>query len=181
MTPARSNRGVSASPDTVCDGPRVMPVVIDRPFPRRAVRPPVSTTLHCNSGRRFTIRGCVSCANPRCQAVIVCAGTTTTDPRCNGGRLPRRGDEGMKRLKRVTALMLCLGGLVAASEAEANARDQAQRMHNRLTGTPATDALLTTMASLIDAGQTREAALLATEQDGFYNVVLKNFATPWTN
>ncbi|AJD49460.1 hypothetical protein S7S_15240 [Isoalcanivorax pacificus W11-5] len=87
----------------------------------------------------------------------------------------------MKRIKRVTALMLCLGGLVAASEAAANARDQAQRMHNRLTGTPATDALLTTMASLIDAGQTREAALLATEQDGFYNVVLKNFATPWTN
>src|SRR5690606_7114074 len=92
-----------------------------------------------------------------------------------------RGDEGMKRLNRVTALALCLGGLIMASEATANARDQAQRMHNRLTGTPATDALLTTMASLIDAGQTREAALLATEQDGFYNVVLKNFATPWTN
>ena len=81
----------------------------------------------------------------------------------------------------IMALMMLLAALLAPSPAQANARDQAQRIHNRLTGTPPDAALLDTMAALVEAGQMREAALLATEQDAFYNVVLKNFATPWTN
>ena len=80
-----------------------------------------------------------------------------------------------------TAVLIGLTALMATPAADANARDQAQRIHNRLTGTPPDAALLDTMAAMIEGGQLREAALLATEQDAFYNVVLKNFATPWTN
>lgn len=87
----------------------------------------------------------------------------------------------MIRLTQAATALLWLVLAAMATQAVAGPRDQAQRMHNRLTGTPAGDALLTTMAELISSGQAREAALLATAEDGFYNVVLKNFATPWTN
>jgi hypothetical protein len=68
----------------------------------------------------------------------------------------------------------------------AAARDQAKRIHDRLTGTPPSDALLTQMTSLVQAGNALGAAQLAidptnVESKGFYTVVLKNFATPWTN
>lgn len=68
-----------------------------------------------------------------------------------------------------------------ATTSTAGPEDEAQRMHNRLTGTPAGDEMLNTMASLIAGSNPQQAARLATEEDGFYNVVLKNFATPWTN
>lgn len=68
----------------------------------------------------------------------------------------------------------------------AAARDQAKRIHDRLTGTPPSDALLTQMTSLVQAGNALGAAQLAidptnAESSGFYRVTLKNFATPWTN
>ncbi|WP_290539346.1 hypothetical protein [Alcanivorax sp.] len=66
----------------------------------------------------------------------------------------------------------------------ANSRDQAQRIHNRLAGVPADAATLQTMADLISsnpASGPHAAAELAMEHPAFYNVTLKQFATPWTN
>lgn len=66
----------------------------------------------------------------------------------------------------------------------ANSRDQAQRIHNRLAGVPADAATLQTMADLISSDPTsgpHAAAELAMEHPAFYSVTLKQFATPWTN
>lgn len=64
-----------------------------------------------------------------------------------------------------------------AAVAPANERDQAKRIHDRLVGTPPSEALLDTL----EAMDPRDAAELAMTQDGFYNITLKNLATPWTN
>lgn len=68
------------------------------------------------------------------------------------------------------------------ADALAITRDQAKRIHDRLTGTPPSDTLLTQMASM-DAVSAARWAVDPTnpESKGFYNVTLKNFATPWTN
>ncbi len=60
-------------------------------------------------------------------------------------------------------------------------REQAVRLHNRLTGTPPTPANLDAMATKIQGGDTAGAAAIATAQPAFYNVTLKNFVLPWTN
>ena len=68
----------------------------------------------------------------------------------------------------------------------AGQREQAKRIHDRLTGVSPTAATLDLMeAKMPDA---EAAALLAIDPDQnpenakyFYNVTLKNFATPWTN
>lgn len=79
---------------------------------------------------------------------------------------------------RIACLLgLCLAGHVAM----ANERDQAKRLYDRLVGTPPSVTMLNTLEALINGGQARDAALLAMEQDGFYNVTLKNMVTPWTN
>jgi hypothetical protein len=63
----------------------------------------------------------------------------------------------------------------------ADEMDQAIRMHNRLTGAPPAPALLQQMASLIAEDRAIEAALLATENEGFLKVTIKNLVAPWTN
>lgn len=73
-----------------------------------------------------------------------------------------------------SALMLC-------GNAIANDRDKAKRIYDRLVGTPPSVTMLNTLEGLVNGGQERDAALLAMDQDGFYNVTLKNMATPWTN
>jgi hypothetical protein len=70
--------------------------------------------------------------------------------------------------------------------AHAGSLEQAKRIHDRLTGTPPSDSLLTQMKAKIDANDAKGAAMLAmdatsVESKGFYNVVLKNWVTPWTN
>ncbi|MCZ6829920.1 MAG: hypothetical protein O7F73_10105 [Gammaproteobacteria bacterium] len=81
-------------------------------------------------------------------------------------------------------------GLVVATFSHAGPRDQARRIHDRLTGVPPTDAMLDVMTSAIAGGTggAKQAALYA--MDGapgvvaagdFYTVTLKNWATPWTN
>lgn len=78
--------------------------------------------------------------------------------------------------------VFCTAGIAAlASVALANDRDQAQRMYSRLAATPPTADMLDTLETLVSGGQLEQAARLATEQDGFYNVTLKNMITPWTN
>lgn len=70
--------------------------------------------------------------------------------------------------------------------AQGAARDQARRIHDRLTGTPPSETMLNQMTSMVQSGNALGAARLAidptnAESKGFYNVTLKNFATPWTN
>ena len=69
-------------------------------------------------------------------------------------------------------------------------RDQAKRIHDRLVGTPPSEATLNQMAALIASTNDTIGALAAAnlaidrnriESSPFYNVTLKNFATPWTN
>lgn len=70
----------------------------------------------------------------------------------------------------------------------ADSRDQAKRMHDRLTGVPPSNAMLDQMQLAIDSGDSIQAALYAIDgapgvepSGGFYNVTLKNWAAPWTN
>ncbi len=77
-------------------------------------------------------------------------------------------------------LPLLAGGLAQAGVVE---RDQARRIHDRLTGVPPTSAVLDTMETQILSGPTgaETAAFEAMNNPAFYNVTLKNFAAPWTN
>src|SRR5579871_4378513 len=68
-----------------------------------------------------------------------------------------------------------------ATPALAGPREQAVRMHNRLTGQPPSAANLDAMATAISGGNPLGAAQIATAQPGFYNVTLANFVKPWTN
>lgn len=83
----------------------------------------------------------------------------------------------------------CLA-LLAAMPSHADSREQAKRMHDRLTGVPPTDAMLDAMESAIDTGAQGNVLAALYAMDGapgvaatgdFYTVTLKNWATPWTN
>ncbi len=82
-----------------------------------------------------------------------------------------------------TALTMMVSGaaLLSAGLASADSRDQAKRIHDRITGVPADATTLDDMAAAIDAGNPVDAALIATQQPEFYSVTLRNFAAPWTN
>ncbi|WP_200821259.1 hypothetical protein [Oceanicoccus sp. KOV_DT_Chl] len=87
--------------------------------------------------------------------------------------------------------MLIVFSLLASAVASADARERAKRIHERLTGTVPTDAMLDRMETEVVGGDAVTAALYA--MDGapapspvaanghFYNVVVKNWASPWTN
>jgi hypothetical protein len=60
-------------------------------------------------------------------------------------------------------------------------RRQAKRMHDRLAGIPPSGTVLDAMETLIVSGNAAGAAMMAMDNSAFYNVTLKNFATPWTN
>lgn len=69
---------------------------------------------------------------------------------------------------------VCVGA--AAGEYE-----QAKRMHDRLVGAPATEAVLDSMAADIASGDVLAAAYTAMDDPRFYSVTIKNWVTPWTN
>jgi len=83
--------------------------------------------------------------------------------------------------------------LLLALPVAAGSREQAKRIHDRLTGVPPSVAVLDAMTAKVSLGGTGpfEAALIAMDTDPldgnpenakyFYNVTLKNFAAPWTN
>ncbi len=93
--------------------------------------------------------------------------------------------------------MLCLISMTSGALADATDRRQAKRMHDRLAGVPPTPEVLNTMeacmtsdtAGCLAGGGNPSistdgdivAAYLAMSNPNFYNVTLKNFATPWTN
>lgn len=78
-----------------------------------------------------------------------------------------------------------------ASLAHAGPNEQAKRIYERIAGEPPPPAVLTQMAGIISAACPTgcapgdpalvQAAQLATQAAGFYNVTLKNLVIPWTN
>jgi len=79
------------------------------------------------------------------------------------------------RLFVAVGLLLC-----GISVALAGPREQAARIHDRLAGVPASDAVITQMALTLP-GDPATAANIAMQNPNFYSVTLKNFAAPWTN
>ncbi|MGB5329037.1 MAG: hypothetical protein WBO58_12500, partial [Gammaproteobacteria bacterium] len=73
--------------------------------------------------------------------------------------------------------------------ADAEDRRQAKRIHDRLTGVPATNATINAMETRLISDPTGKTAaeyaidtvLNPSTARYFYNVTLKNFAAPWTN
>ena len=73
--------------------------------------------------------------------------------------------------------------LFVMAPASSDSLDQAKRIHDRLAGVPPSDTVLKTMRDKIDGvgGNAIDAAYDAMDSRYFYDVTLKNFATPWTN
>jgi hypothetical protein len=90
-------------------------------------------------------------------------------------------DVGTRRVRVLLAVTALAVALLQPLAAEADARTQARRMHDRIAGVPPTAAVLDDMAADIAAGRALDAAYTAMEHRAFYDVTLKNFATPWTN
>ncbi len=72
-------------------------------------------------------------------------------------------------------------GIASVSVSIAGPREQAKRMHDRLTGVPPTEAVLTSMTSMIQNQDVIGAAMLAMDNPSFINTTIKDWATPWTN
>lgn len=79
----------------------------------------------------------------------------------------------------LTLALVCTGLFTA--QAEAGSREQALQIHNRVAGVPPSETVLLQMAAFLDANKPNKAVELAMDNEGFYSVVLKNMATPWTN
>lgn len=80
------------------------------------------------------------------------------------------------RLKVWAIIALC-----STSVIHAGPRDQARRMHNRLTGVPPATTVENQMVTLIQGGNAQGAAELAMQNPRFYDFVLKNWFKSWTN
>ncbi len=94
----------------------------------------------------------------------------------------------MRQLIRLSLLArsFCLSlVIITAGTGSINAgtveREQARRIHDRLTGLPPSNSVLDSMETLIISNNVEGAAHLAMENPAFYNITLKNYAAPWTN
>lgn len=83
----------------------------------------------------------------------------------------------------VGLLVISAFTLLVQSPVFAGAKDQADKMFQRLNGTPPSLAKLDEMTGLIEKGDYRAAALAAIDDESgnFYNVILRNWWTPFTN
>jgi hypothetical protein len=95
-----------------------------------------------------------------------------------------------RSLAKAAVFALALAAFASGQQdAVAGPKEQAKRMYDRLTGTPPSPALLTTLEGEVGGGSEPElvtAAMFildasAVHSSNFYTVTLKNFATPWTN
>src|SRR5687768_13878950 len=92
-----------------------------------------------------------------------------------------------KSSARAVALALAILAFACGQQtAHAGNREQAKRMFDRLTGTPPTPELLNELTTRVANDGRVETALYILDRNElhsspFYSVVLKNFATPWTN
>lgn len=72
--------------------------------------------------------------------------------------------------------------LMLTLQCRAGPLEQAKRIHDRIVGTPPSEAVLLAMsASIMERGDGVAAAEMAMTNDDFYRVTLKNWAAPWTN
>ena len=85
------------------------------------------------------------------------------------------------RSKYAFSLAIVVAALSRVSHSYAGPREQAKRIHDRLTGVPPSSQVLDQMESLISEGLVSEAADIAMQDAAFYSVTLKNWITPWTN
>jgi hypothetical protein len=69
----------------------------------------------------------------------------------------------------------------ASGTAQAGAREQAKRIHDRIAGVPPSRDVLDTMEQLVATGHADDAAREAMKASSFYTTTLKNWITPWTN
>src|SRR5437868_6674201 len=83
------------------------------------------------------------------------------------------------RILVATAMVALLTG--ATGLAQAGAREQAKRIHDRIAGVPPSAAVLDQMEQLVAAGNAAGAARIAMQAPSFYTTTLKNWITPWTN
>ena len=90
---------------------------------------------------------------------------------------------------RTTQALLFGLGLTLSLSCAAGPREQAKRIHDRLTGVPPSNAMLDAMETAISGGGGAITAALyaidgapsAPATGDFYTVTLKNWVTPWTN
>lgn len=82
---------------------------------------------------------------------------------------------------RIVRHLALLGTCLCAGQTVAGPQEQALQIHSRLTGVKPAESVLVDMAEDIANGDATAAAYTAMENDAFYNVTLKNIATPWTN
>ena len=89
-------------------------------------------------------------------------------------------------------LLVAFMAMGVMAPAQAGDREQAKVIHDRLAGVPPTAAVLNQMQNVIATNGTDPlcpggitgascAAFIAMDNVNFYNVTLKNFASPWTN
>ena len=92
--------------------------------------------------------------------------------------------ESIKKAKS-TAMLVSIAAsmtLTCSNFANADTRDQAKQIHERLAGvTPSEEVLLEMIDEIESGGGPEAAAFIAMENPSFFNVTLKNWATPWTN
>jgi hypothetical protein len=106
--------------------------------------------------------------------------------------ITQRVGNGSRRVRRSSAVAaacaLTLLAAQAAVPAFASSTEQAERIYERLAGVKPSPTVLQQMKQAIDTGSGTQgllnAAIIATDPQTaptFYNVVLKNMVTPWTN
>jgi hypothetical protein len=113
----------------------------------------------------------------------------STQPPHRVETLPRRARRyaAARALLKSAALALTIAAFAPLPQAAlAGNPEKAKRMYDRLTGTPPTPAVQALLnAQMASNGPLATALFILDRNDarsnGFYNVTLKNFATPWTN
>lgn len=86
-----------------------------------------------------------------------------------------------KRIINACSALIFTISIASVSVTVAGPREQAKRMHDRLTGVPPSEAVLTSMTAMIQGGDTLGAAMEAMDNPSFINTTIKDWATPWTN
>lgn len=86
-----------------------------------------------------------------------------------------------KRIINACSALIFTISIASVSVTIAGPREQAKRMHDRLAGVPPTEAVLTSMTTKIEGGDTLGAAMEAMDNPSFINTTIRDWATPWTN
>lgn len=83
----------------------------------------------------------------------------------------------------VSAGTVLAGLSLATTTSLAGPREQAYRIFNRLNGYPPSAEKLSEMEGLVGSGDLKAAAIAAIDDEngGFYNLVLRNYVSRWTN